>query len=197
MTANIHETRSDVVRRHVNNCLRAEKKVTEETFADDVKGIYHDRVSHADDRVVHFHDGGDATKMLAANAQLLFRMIKGSVKFPADIEEAVVLALPEPYQNDCLAELSGRYGLLAAHVPDCSPNSSVTNISHLMKETGEALEAIAPMLSDGVIDKKDSHLAKTALKEINDVLAELIRVQTEITNILPENDGVSLEVVSK
>jgi len=196
MNANNHEPRSDVVRRHVNNCFRADKTVTEENFADEVKGIYHDRVSNTADRVVHFHEGGDASKVLAANAQLLFRMIKGAVKFPADIEEAVVLALPEPYQSDCLSELSGRYGLLAAHVPESSPNSSVTNISHLMKETGEALEAIAPMLSDGVIDKKDAHLAKTALKEINDVLAELIRIQTEITNILPENDGNHLEVVS-
>ena len=196
MNANIHEPRSDVIRRHVNNYFRTEKAATEESFADDVKGIYHDRVPNEKDRIIHFHEGGDASKMLVANAQLMFRIIKGAVKFPADIEEAVVLTLPEPYKGDCLAELAGRYGLLAAHVPDISCNESVSNISHLMKETGEAIEKLAPMLADGVIDENDAHLAKDALKEINDVFAELVQLQARITNILPENKGNPLKVVS-
>lgn len=195
MTANIHEPRSDVIRRHVNNFFRIEKAATEENFSDEVKGIYHDRVPIESDRVIAFHDGGDAGKMLAANAQIIFRIFKGKVKFPADIEEAVVLALPEPYQADCKAELAERYDMLPAYISHVRPDKSIVNIATLLKEFGETVEALAPMLADGKIDKDDAHLAKKALKETHDLQGVLHEITGQIVSILPEDDAVDLKVV--
>lgn len=195
MNVNNHEPRADVIRRHVNNYFRIEKAATEEGFADDVKCIYHDVVCDAADRVVQFHEGGDVSKILAANAQLLFRMLKGRVKFLADLEEPVVMALPEPYQSDCKTELAARYDMLPVYASNIRPERSVNNVSRLLRETSDVVDALAPMLADGVIDEKDRPLAKRGLKEIQEAMAVLVELNGQILKILPDDGEAVLRVV--
>jgi len=185
MNTNIHETRSMTVIKHVNDLILSEK-VSEGTFADDVKNIYHLRVQDKKFRVVKFHEGGDTFEDMKANAQLLFRMMKSHVKFPCDLEESVVLALPEERQRNLKAELAARYDLLAAPIPHNNPEDNVFSLAVLLKTTGSTIEALAPVIADGVIDEKDLPHAKTALTEINKTVASLISWQQAITAVLPD-----------
>ena len=112
-------TRDQVIAHHVNMALRHCAAVTRESFADEVVDLYHQRTPLAL-RGIQFHaveKGGDPYAVQRANAQLLFRMLQGPVRLAAELEEAVVLALPQPYQGACLSDLAARYGLLATPMP--------------------------------------------------------------------------------
>lgn len=50
----------------------------------------------------------------------------------------------------------------------------------MLRETGEMLTALAPMLSDGRIDDADRPHATVALREIADVMGRLVSLQQQI-----------------
>jgi len=187
MNIDIHEPRSETIIRHVTQFMMAEK-VSEATFANNVKDIYHGRVTNEKARVVRFHEDGDAFEDMKANAQLLFRMMKPAAtsRLPVDLEEPIVLALPEERQRNLKAELAARYDLLAAPIPHNDPEHNVFSLALLLKTTGGTIEALAPVIADGVIDDNDLPHAKKALKEINKSLAELVSWQQAITEVLPD-----------
>ena len=196
MTGNFHEPRSVTIIRHVNNYLLS-TSVSQEAFADDVKSIYHERIPNPKARVMHFHETGDAHKDMSANAQLLMRVINRRVKFPSDLEEAVVLAMPDDYRHQCISDLAARYDLLAAEIPHADSNDDLANLNCILKETGEAIQSLGPIFADGKVDEKDAPHAKHALKEINEALSALVSMQARITAILPDgnnNNVTSLDV---
>lgn len=168
----MREPRSATIWRHVRDALR-HAGLTELAFAQQVVEAYHQRVA-LHERVVEFHSGTTAAQLdeaMRANAQILRRMSGGIVRTPADLEEAVVDALPANYRRRLLAELAGRYGLLAVPVPMLDSVSQHRCLADLIREFGEAVERVAPMLADGRIDASDAAQAPAALRELNDVLA--------------------------
>jgi hypothetical protein len=168
----MREPRSATVGRIVLDALR-HSGLTEQSYAASVVELYHRRVA-LHERSVPFHAGTTAEQLAEAqraNAQILRRMFAGAVRLPADMEEAVVLALPQPYQRHCLAELAARYGLLAVPEPTIDPLQQHATLADLCREFAEAVERVAPMLSDGRIDAGDRHLAGPAIRELRDVLA--------------------------
>jgi len=188
MKTDIHEPRSVTIIRHVSGYLLTEK-VSEQQFSDNVKTIYHHRVSDPKNRAVKFHEGGDAYEDMKANAQLLFRMFKPSAtsRLPVDLEEPVVLALPEERQRDLKAELAERYDLLAAPIPHNTEEDNIFSLAVLLKTTGATVESLAPIMEDGKIDQSDVPYAKKALLEINKTMAALVSWQAAITSVLPED----------
>lgn len=169
------DTRADVISRHVQTALRHAGGLTRESFADEVVALYHDRTAlHL--RGVQFHAferGADVYATQRANAQLLFRMLDtGSrVRLPSEVEEAVVLSLPQPYRGECLRELSHRYGLLAVPLPAGDAVGRVVQAGEFAAAFGECVVAMAETLADGHLDARDAANAPRAVKELDDLIA--------------------------
>jgi hypothetical protein len=165
-------TRDQAVAHHVNMALR-HTTLTREAFADDVVALYHQRTP-LDLRGIAFREfarGGDPYTVQRANAQLLFRMLDGVVRLPAEVEEAVVLALPEPYRGACLHDLAARYGLMAAALPTEAPGAQAAQLGDLANDFGEAVQALAATLGDGHMTPADAGNARIAVRELDDLIA--------------------------
>ncbi len=180
----VRETRSQVVFGFTHAYLH-HTSVSMPTFAVEVVRRYHEAVP-GQARAVQFHEGRDAYRDMRANAQLLWRFLHGEARLPVDLEEAWVESLGEPWREDCRAALAQRYGLLAAPLPVPGDGREVECVGAWIREFGEATQALAPMLEDGRIGPEDVALAKRALQEINDVLAQGTALQARIMAILPE-----------
>jgi len=182
------ETRSQVIWRHAHTCINR-TSASWETYAAQVRDAYEAAVPK-DLRVVEWSQQRDAHKRMRLDAQTLRRFEHDTRHgLPDDLEEAMVRALEAlgyGGHQQLLGELAQRYGLLAAPLPVATPVDDVNGIGRLLKETGEAIQAIAPILEDGRIDENDAPLAKHALKEINDAIGELVSYAQRITGILPD-----------
>lgn len=169
----MREPRTATIVAHATAALRAHKPLTERALADAVVEHYHQRTA-LHERTVEFHAGhtADAYEAAArANAQLLKRMLVGEVRLPADLEEAIVLALPEPQRRQCMAALADRYGLLAVPKPALEGDAQTQQIADLFREVSEAVQRIGPMFADGHIDHHDAALVPPAVRELLDVIA--------------------------
>ncbi|UZW62740.1 hypothetical protein [Lysobacter enzymogenes] len=120
------------------------------------------------------------------NAQILRRFMDGTVKvLPADVEDAWVTALPEPYRSDCERDLAKRRGRLSVKSLPSGEAGAVVGVSHLAAEFGQLLEALAPALADGRVTTADIPYAKRILNESDDLIAAVLNVRRQITEILP------------
>jgi len=182
------ETRSQVIWRHAHNLVNR-TSASWETYAAQVRESYEAAVPKAL-RVVEWSEQRDAHKRMRLDAQTLRRFEHDTRHgLPDDLEEAMVAglkALGYSGHQQLLGELAQRYGLLAAPLPTATPVEDVDGIGRLLKETGEAIQAIAPILADGRIDENDASLAKQALVEINEAVAEMVSYAQRIAAILPD-----------
>lgn len=140
-----------------------------------------------DVRTVPFRlgEGDELIDAMRANGQTLRRYMDGTVKtLPADLEDAWVLSLPEPYRGECERALARRRGYLPVRLPE-DDGVQVASVSVLMEEFGHLLAALAPAVADGVIDQKDLPHAHRILDETDDVLAAVLAVAREVRAILP------------
>ena len=162
------ETRAQTIERHVRDMLH-HTSVSLPSFSTAVVTQYHGSTP-AVARGVLFHTDGDTYHCMRANAQIIRRYLEGEPRLPCELEEALVLALPEPWQSRCLSDLAARYGLLAARIP--VKGKAPGDIAQLFREAGEAGSAIAQWL-EGVseIGVRETHMAATAEKELHDVIA--------------------------
>lgn len=157
-------------------------------FADRVADLYLSTVASEHRRVAFRPVVGDieqASNAQKANRQTVDRYIKGEVKsFPADLEEAWVLSLPEPYQAEALTALAARYGLLAAKAR--SPREALESVSETTRAFSTFLASLAPIIADGVIDARDQPHLKPALSELAELQAALASMQAQLTAALPD-----------
>jgi len=182
------ETRSQLIWRHVHELINR-TSASWETYAAQARESYEQAVPK-ELRVVEWSQQRDAHKRMRLDAQTLRRFEHDTRHgLPDDLEEAMVAALEAlgySGHQQLLGELAQRYGLLAAPLPKTGPVDDINGVGRLLKETGEAIQAIAPILADGRIDENDAPLAKKALTEINEAIAELVSYSQRITAILPE-----------
>ena len=164
-------TRSEVLFGYTRSMQR-DTRTSIEAFAQTVVEIYHARTPAAV-REVEFKTIGDIFHCATINAQKLRRYMDVDInaRLPVDLEEAWVLALAEPYRDDCLRDLAARYGLLATPIPTGTPGSELDSLARLTREMGEAMQAIAPMLQDGRITEADRNYFSSARHELEDVMA--------------------------
>jgi hypothetical protein len=125
------------------------------------------------------------------NAQILGRYMDGTVKvLPADLEDAWILAMPEPYRGELERELAARRGHLAVAQPDPAV-AQVVGVAGMTKEFAELLAAIAPALADGVINEADRPMLRRVIAEGNDLIAAVLGVRLHAESLLepPGRDG--------
>ncbi len=132
----------------------------------------------------------DLVRAEVHNAQILSRYMDGTVKvLPADLEDAWVTALPEPYRGDCERDLARRRGTLAVKLAMPTETGQTLTLGELMMQVGELCEALAPALADGRINEADLPHARRILNESDDVIAAVLSLRRQITDLLPEGDA--------
>lgn len=178
MTSAFQETRTQLIRRIAREALLARQLNVQhfaEAFVERAHAMMPMAFAETKLRLPHPSDADQHEKDCANNRQIVDRWIKGVVQaFPADLEEAWVLALPTPWQGAALRELSDRYGLIPAQAPDASDLRA--DAGDLMSVMGLVLKRFAPIAEDGVINHLDRPYLKpflSALAEAQGVLASL------------------------
>lgn len=100
-----------------------------------------------DQRQVPFRWGvtiDDLCKAERHNAQIISRYMDGTVKvLPADLEDAWLLALPEPYRGACERDLARRRGTLAVKLLAAGESDEAVGMGQLAVEFGQLFEALA------------------------------------------------------
>ncbi|MBH1529905.1 hypothetical protein I5T99_12660 [Stenotrophomonas maltophilia] len=140
-----------------------------------------------DDREVPFRItlGGDGDADKKHNGQILGRYLDGVVKtLPADLEDAWVMSLPEPYRSNCERELCRRRGVLPVRLDAVGEANQVAGIGELMSDFGDLITAVGPALADGVIDEKDRPHATRIVAETDDFLIRLIALRKSVVAVL-------------
>ena len=124
------------------------------------------------------------------NAQQLGRYMDGTIKaLPADLEDAWVLSLPEPYRSDCERDLAMRRGRVAEKRMDDTRFAQAVGLGELSREFGDLLQALAPALADGSLTEADLPHAKRILNESDDLIAAVMSVRRQVTALLPGEGG--------
>lgn len=179
------EPRSHVIFRHTADAIR-NCHHTDGSFAQAVADEYMARVA-PEERIVQFHVGTDVASIVKAqsrNAKLVERYRNGTVKLPADLEEAWVAALPDPWRADCARELAQRYGFLGATIPAGTPAAQLLSTGQLSIEFGETVKAIADVFADGDVDAHDVPRLVRAIKESHDLAAEVATATAALEHAL-------------
>lgn len=131
-------------------------------------------------------DGDDLFMAMRRNAETVRRYMDGTVKsLPVDLEDAWVLALPEPYRSECERDLAQRRGRLSIVAPQGGKPDKIVGLANLATEFGQLLDALAPALADGKITAADYPYAKRILGESDDLITAVLSLRRQITEILP------------
>jgi hypothetical protein len=183
--------RSAVVFDHTRRMLAA-TSMCRRKFAMHVAEAYVSLVA-PEHRSVPFRLGVSDLELFKAerhNDQQIGRYMDGTVKvLPADLEDAWVLSLPEPFRNECERELAARRGRYAERRHENSEAGHVQGVGEIMVEFGQLMEALAPALADGQITEADLPHARRILNESDDLIAALLGIRRAVTNLLPAQGG--------
>lgn len=135
-------------------------------------------------------EGVELIKAMENNAQVLRRYMDGTVKtLPADLEDAWVMALPEPFRGECERDLARRRGMLAVQIPADDEAAQAVGLSRLAHEFGELMSALAPALADGKLDATDLPYARRILDESDDLISAVVALRRQVQALVP-NSGV-------
>lgn len=161
------------------------------SFATSVAELYLARVA-PDQRQMKFRLG-EGDELLAAmrnNGQILRRYMDGTLKvLPADLEEAWVLALPDPYRSDCERELGRRRSFYPVRVLESAAGAEAAGMAQLATEVGQLFEALSHALADGRVDEQDLPHVGRILDETDDVIAAVLAIRRRFQSLLPKGQG--------
>lgn len=130
--------------------------------------------------------GDDLTNAEKHNGQVIGRYMDGTVKcLPADLEDAWVLAMPEPFRSDCERDLARRRGMLAVKL--AKPEAAVGAVTPgaMLVEMGQLVDALGAALADNRITEADRPLALRILNESDDLITAVLQVRRQITTSIP------------
>lgn len=180
-------TRSQMFGELVVSAINA-TRLTWNTYVDAVVAHYHAHTEVAD-RVLQFHIASTADQVEAAarlNTQTIKRMLIGEHKLVADIEDALIAALPEDWRCRLLTALLDRHGLLLARKPPAMDDAAgqITSACALMRKTASAVQAIAPILENGTVDADDAPHLVPALDAVNKVMGACVTISTQLTTAI-------------
>ena len=183
----LEQTRTEVIGAHVKRAMRT-TRLKFGAYCEDAAALWQSRtpdVVRGDDFSAHSNDD----KRRATNEQKVRRWFDGGVaaRPSIDVEEALVLALPEPFRSDCLRELCMRYGGLFVAMPGCGQPLHLGVAGELVTQCGEALTALAPLLADGQIGVDDPEPA------LRHARRELIDVQSVIASLVARIDAALMQ----
>lgn len=177
------DTRTEVIGRYVFRLTR-ETRTSLEDYSEMVLRMWLQRTPESA-RSDDFHMGSDVLKRMAANTQKIRRWFNPQVaaRPSIDVEEALVMALPQPYRAECKQALAARYGGLFWQLPD-GAQPSIECASALLAASGEALTALAPAFAnDRKIDENDDPAVLLKAR------AELLDVQAVVLSFVASIDA--------
>jgi hypothetical protein len=120
-------------------------------------------------------DGDDLFEAMRANGQTLRRYMDGTVKvLPADLEDAWVLALPEPYRSDCERDLARRRGRYSFELPGHVAGEDFASIGRVMEQAGELVTEWGKSVADGKLDADELSRIEN---ETDDVITALLQLR--------------------
>ena len=133
-------SRASLIDRHVRDYLR-ETSVSQMAFAATVREIYESTLPESQ-RAVEFSCREDVFERAKRDAEKLSRLLDGSVcRLPVELEDAIVLALPEERCNVLEAELAARRSRVSLRIQR-EPLSGVSREA-MLAEVSEAIAAYA------------------------------------------------------
>lgn len=148
------------------------------TFAMVVADNYLNMVAE-DDQDVPFRitRGGDAAGDKKHNGQILGRYLDREVrKLPADLEDAWVLSLPQPYRYNCERDLALRRGLLVVPRPS-GAGMTVASVAQLVTKYAGMLDALAPAVANGRFGPEDLPYQREINAAGDDVISAVLAVR--------------------
>lgn len=181
------EPRSKVIFRHTAHCIRNSGH-NDRSFASLIADSYIRLVAPAE-RIVQFHVGTDLDsieKAQSRNAKLIERFINGTVKVPADLEEAWVAAMPQPWRDACERELAQRYGFLGVREPSRQAPSELLSAAGVLAELAHTMEALAQVMADGQVTAADAPALQRLMREARETQAELSTLHATAARSLEE-----------
>jgi hypothetical protein len=121
-------------------------------------------------------EGDDLLKAMKNNAQILRRYMDCTVKvLPADLEDAWVMALPEPYRSECERDLAKRRGRFSIALPEsASSGEEYAAIGDVLTQAGELCTEWGKALADGSLTEAE---AQRINAECSDVITAALGVQ--------------------
>jgi hypothetical protein len=153
-----------------------ETAVDATTFAMRVAEIYVDTTA-PDVRQVKLRlgEGAELIRAMENNGQVLRRYMDGTVKvLPADLEDAWVLAMPEPYRSDCERDLARRRGRYSFELPSTTAGEDYTSIGRVMEQAGELCSEWGRSVADGHLDAAELQRIEN---ETDDVITALLQLR--------------------
>jgi hypothetical protein len=185
----MRETRPQVIAHHVGMALQ-HSTLTMRKYGNAVRDVYEQRTP-AEARAIRFHTTRDPYSDERLNAQIVKRALDDLHDLPCALEEALVLALPQPFQGECRRELAERYGELAAPIPAPGEGAPLADCGSLMKECGEALVDLSRCFRNGVVVQGESRTARLALGDLDDVIAQATSIRARIADSLAQESPVT------
>lgn len=190
-----HQRRQDVMRYYLDRALH-ETPLTLEGFTEALGHAYESLVPEF---AQHVKLGGLHTRMphveyaarLGKQVKVVQRYMDpdGPLHFPAELEEAWVMALPDGYSQACRVELVNRHGCVGAKLPSAEGAANpLAGTAQLTDAHGRALTLLAKVIADGVIDERDAPYAEelmVALRQVEGYAESLYRQLEAIARDMP------------
>lgn len=201
MTNFLHagESRSQTILRHTKRAIH-EGALKVLPFSEVVAERYLTDVA-PEQRTVPLHEQGEAMETALAakkhNGQVIDRLVRGAVKtFPADLEDAWVASLPQPFRDLCEQDLAARRGLVPVKDPrDGEPPAQQTaDLSALLREVGASATALAPIFADGRVDAADLPHIGPALQQLGALITSTLQVHQRLTGVVLDAHGAPVNV---
>jgi hypothetical protein len=133
-----------------------------------------------DVRVVPFRlgEGDELFAAMKSNGQILRRYMDGTVKvMPADLEDAWVLALPEPFRSECERDLAQRRQRVTYQLPENATGRDFSTIAHVLSESGQLCSAWGEALADGEITEAEY---ARLVGESDDVMSSVLEFKAHL-----------------
>lgn len=160
-------SRARLIDRYVRDYLR-ETSVSQMAFAAEVREIYESTLPEAQ-RGVEFSQRSDLFERAKRDAEKLTRLLDGSVcRLPVEIEDAIVLALPDDRRDILEAELAARRARVSLKIRR-EPLPGISREA-MLAEVSEAIAAYA------------GGDPKAQIREYREAAAALSAVANEIEN---------------
>jgi hypothetical protein len=131
-------------------------------------------------------DGDELLKAMKNNAQILRRFMDNTVKtLPADLEDAWVMAMPEPYRSDCERDLAQRRGRVTFALSESMSGEEYGAMGEVLSQVGELSSEWGKALADGTLTGAE---AQRINGECVDVVAAVLRVQRCVADRLAQDE---------
>lgn len=127
---------------------------------------------------ISWPSGGDVHRRGKLAGQTLRRQLDPGEQGPADLDlyDALLEVLPAGWRWRLVVAMGERDGLLPVQgepAPASAPGGDAVALGNLLREVGEAIAALGPLVADGVVDSRDRPALPAVLEELAEAQAAI------------------------